>query len=233
MILALMPPGSLFGNSAAVEREPERRRICDALVLLASANTYSFDWTLRQKSAANVNLFILDGCPLPPTVFDRPISLFLAHSALRLTCNHEGYAPLWEEQLGDAWREPTPKHSWPVLAGDDARWAVRAAIDAVVADAYGLTRDQYAHLLSSFNHKSYPKAPERCLVAFDELKRIGLAAFVKAHDPYADIPLNESLPKPVLNLSAPGAPPAAAGENGNYKLTISEPAKKRGRKKGT
>lgn len=83
-------------------------------------------------------------------------ALFLVHSALRLTCNHSGYAPLWRDQVGDAWRESgKPPMTWPVLAGDDERWAVRAAIDAVVADAYGLSRDQYAHVLSTFSHTSY------------------------------------------------------------------------------
>jgi hypothetical protein len=33
----------------------------------------------------------------------------------------------------------------------------RGAIDTVVADAYGLTREQYAHVLASFSHRSYPK----------------------------------------------------------------------------
>lgn len=107
--------------------------------------------------------------------------------------------------LGDAWREPTPRHTWPVLADDDARWAVRAAIDAVVADAYGLSREQYAHVLGSFSHRSYPKAPDLCLDAYDELKSIGLDAFVKKHDPYWDIPLVETLPKPVIDLPIPEA----------------------------
>ncbi|NUQ74893.1 MAG: N-6 DNA methylase [Polyangiaceae bacterium] len=232
-IFCMLPPGVVCGNKAPCEREPFSRPSWTSLAFLAMVNTYGFDFILRLKVQATVNLFILDGCPVPPSAFERPVAAFLAHSALRLTCNHEGYAPLWKEQLGDAWREPMPIHSWPVLAGDDARWAVRAAIDAVITDAYGLTRDQYAHVLSSFNHKSYPKAPERCLAAFDELKRIGLDAFVKERDPYADIPLITSLPKPVVDLSPKGAPPAAAGEDESYKLTISEPAKKRGRKKGT
>ncbi len=125
---------------------------------------------------------------------------FFAHNALRLTCNHAGYAPLWQEQLGPAWREPTPRHTWPVLATDDERWAVRAAIDAVVADAYGLSRAHYEHILASFSHRSYPTAPERCLAAFDELQAMGLEAFVQKHDPYWDIPLNENLPQPVIDI---------------------------------
>jgi hypothetical protein len=128
----------------------------------------------------------------------------LAHSSLRLSSNHAGYEPLWREQLGDAWREPKPLSTWPVLKGGDKRWAVRAVIDVVVADAYGLAREQYAHVLSSFSHRSYPKAPELCLARFDELKEIGLEAFTKKYDPYWDIPVNENLPQPVIDLPISG-----------------------------
>lgn len=145
-------------------------------------------------------MFLINSLPVPSKI--QNIAL-LPHAALRLTCNHAGYAPLWREQVGEAWREERAPFDWPVLAGDDARWAVRAAIDAVVAEAYGLSREQYAHVLSTFSHKSYPKAPELCLAAFDELKAIGLEAFTKKHDPYWDIPLNENLPEPVIDLPIP------------------------------
>ena len=75
----------------------------------------------------------------------------------------------------------------------------------MVGDAYGLSRDQYAHVLSTFKHTSYPKAPELCLAMFDELKAIGLDAFTKKHDPYWDIPLNENLPQPVIRLAGCGS----------------------------
>ena len=128
---------------------------------------------------------------------------FLRSGALRLTANHQGYEPLWREQLGDVWREPGSPFKWSVLSTEDERWHVRAAIDAVVTDGYGLTREQYAHVLSTFSHASYPKAPDLCLAKFDELKQIGLDAFTKKYDPYWDIPLNESLPKPVIDLPVP------------------------------
>ncbi len=38
---------------------------------------------------------------------------------------------------------------------------------------------------------------------YDELKSIGLDAFTKKHDPYWDIPLNENLPQPVIDLPIP------------------------------
>lgn len=222
-IFCLLPPGVLFGNKAPCEREPEGRPNASALRLVAMANCYAFDFILRTKVQATINLFILNGCPVPKL---RPKhEVFLAHSALRLVCNHAGYGPLWKEQLGSEWREARAKKSWPVLEGDDARWAVRATVDAVVADAYGLDRAQYEHVLASFSHTSYLKAPELCLAAFDELRSIGLDAFVKKHDPYWDIPLVTSLPKPVIDLPS--------SESGDEAFTLSAPKAKRASKKGS
>jgi hypothetical protein len=185
------------------------------------ANGFAFDFTLRTKVQASVSLFILNGCSFPR--LDPTRRHFLAHSALRLTCNHAGYAALWTEQLGDVWRESSRPLTWPVLAGDDARWAVRATVDAVVAQAYGLDREQYAHVLGSFSHRSYPKAPELCLAAFDELTSIGLEAFCRRHDPYWDIPLNENLPEPVIDLpilsdGGRDTPPSAGETASQYSL---------------
>src|SRR5262249_20952562 len=154
--------------------------------------------------ASHVTKFILNMVPIPGTD-----QRFLAHCALRLTCNHIGYEPLWREQIdamGGEWTERIPPYTWPVLGTEDERWEVRAAIDAVVADAYGLTRAQYEHVLSTFSHRSYPRAPELCLAKFDELKRIGPEVFTRKYDPYWDVPLNESLPEPVIQLPLPEGP---------------------------
>ncbi|MEI7892361.1 MAG: hypothetical protein WCI05_04690 [Myxococcales bacterium] len=225
-IFCLLPPGVLFGNTAPVEREPEKRPNARALLLEAVANSFPLDWHIRQKAAAHVNLFILNGCPVPQLgeLQERTLS----HLALRLSCNHDGYAPLWFEQLGDHWREPTAKGTWPVLEGDEARWSVRAAIDAVVAEAYGLDRGQYRHVLSSFSHRSYPRGPELCVAAFDELQELGVEAFVKMRDPYWDIPLVATLPKAVIEL-----PGGEVGTLGGFQLEPEEGKAKRKRgKKG-
>lgn len=205
-VFSLLPAGILCGHKAPCERDPAQRPSWKSLLLLAQGCTFVFDFILRLKVQVSVSSFILESCPLPRLHDDA--RRFLAHAALRLTCNHGGYAPLWREQLGDAWHEPTPAFTWPALGGHDARLHVRAAIDAVVAHAYGLSRAQYEHVLSTFSHKSYPAAPALCLAAFDELTALGLAAFLRKHDPYHDIPLCEDLPRPVIDL--PGASPHAA-----------------------
>jgi hypothetical protein len=199
IIVVILPSGFISNHSVLIETFPDARQNYKSLRAITIFNTFVFDWMARNRIGANINQFIIN--PIP--VAEVKNNSFLSHSALRLSCNHTGYAPLWTEQLGDEWLEPRPKHTWPVLKGDDERWAVRAAIDAVVAEAYGLNREQYQYVLSTFSHKSYPKAPELCLAMFDELKKIGIDAFTKKHDPYWDIPLNESLPRPVIELPIP------------------------------
>ncbi|HRI49743.1 MAG TPA: hypothetical protein PLW65_06135 [Pseudomonadota bacterium] len=193
-ICALIPPGCFFGNSALCEKTPQLRPNAAALLLAALAGSFAFDWLLRNKASANINAFILNGCPLPP--FPLAVEKFLVHAALRLTGNHPGYAALFSEQVGGGGREPGREQLWPVLAGEAARWAVRSTIDAVVAQAYGLSRDQYAHVLAAFSHKSYPPAAGLCLAACDELAQLGPEEFLRRHDPYWNIPLNQSLPIP-------------------------------------
>lgn len=199
-IFAILPPNVLCSNSVSVESQPLFRKTADALALCAFANTYVFDWLLRQMVASNVRFAYLDTVPVPNL---ETIWAALTHSSLRLTCNHADYAALWQEQLGDIWREPKSLFTWPVLASDTDRWLVRATIDVITAQAYGLNRDQYAHVLSTFSHTSYPQAPKLCLARFDELTTMGLEAFTQKYDPYWDIPLNESLPQPVIDLPLP------------------------------
>jgi hypothetical protein len=223
-VAAIIPPGALFGHSCFIDSQVPSNAV--HLELLTILDSFPYDWVVRQFVGSNVSLFILEGTPYPPAAAARTV---LVHSALRLTCNHFGYAPLWHEQLGEAWRENgKPLTTWPVLAGDDERWAVRAAIDAVVADAYGLIRDQYAHVLSTFSHASYKKAPELCLARFDELKKLGLEKFTRKYDPYWDIPLNENLPQPVIDLLIPSE--AKEDDDGKFRLTGAAKPTKRGRK---
>ncbi len=196
-IFNLHPPGVTTGHTAPLEAEPFNRPNSVALWALAILNSYCFDWLLQLRVRSHLNLFMLLATPVP----SGNLSVLIAHSALRLSCNHAGYSQLWREQLTDFWREPNRRPwTWPVLDSVDERWQVRAAIDAVVATAYGVSRDQYIHLLSTFKHTSYPKTPDLCMAMFDELKVIGLEAFTKKHDPYWDIPLNENLPQPVIEL---------------------------------
>jgi hypothetical protein len=196
-IFLMIPPTSVCSIKLPSDISPDKHPTYQAPVLCGIGNSFAFDFCLRQMVATDVNLFILSRIPVSSL---KNCEAFVVHNALRLSCNHIGYAPLWQEQLGDEWRESVPAGTYPVLAGEEARWEVRSAIDAVVGQAYGLSRKQYAHVLSTFSHKSYPKAPSLCLAKFDKLSALGVEAFVRQYDPYWDVPLVESLPSPVIEL---------------------------------
>ena len=201
-IFGLHPPGCATGEKGPAERTPDQRNLGPALLLMAIGNSFSFDFGLRVRVAATVNFFILNGCPIPEV--PQTTFIFLAHAALRLTCNHNSYEPLWRSVLGDVWRESGPPFTFPAFPAGEGRDLLRAAIDAAVARAYGIDRAQYEHVLTSFSHTSAPDAPRLCLAAFDELQRQGLEAFCRRYDPYFDVSLPDTLPEPVLDLRLPG-----------------------------
>jgi hypothetical protein len=57
-------------------------------------------------------------------------------------------------------------------------------------------------------------APLLCLAKFDELSEIGLETFTRKYDPYWDVPLVESLPQPVIDLTSSPSPEAEEGSGG-------------------
>jgi hypothetical protein len=185
MIAAIIPPGYLFGHKGTCEKAPWERPVAEALILCAVFNSFAFDWCVRQKIAASLSLFMLNSCPAP--ALSDEAARFLAHGALRLSCRHSGYARLWREQLDFSWAGPEATENHANL---------RAAIDAVVAHAYGLERDDYHHILTGFSHKVNPSAPEQCRAAFDSLLECGSPAFYQRHDPYSDMPLVSELSHP-------------------------------------
>ena len=139
MIACIAPPNTVFGHTATVEKTPWARKTEDVLTLCALFNSFPFDWLVRQKAATHLSLYLLNALPVP--CFDATQSRFLANAARQMSQDPKAAAP--------------------------ERWKQRAEIDATVAQAYQLDRDQYAHLLRSFNHKSYPEAAALCLSAFD------------------------------------------------------------------
>jgi len=158
MIAFIAPPGVVFGHTATVEKSPGGRAIADALVLCALFNSFPFDWLIRQKAATHLSLYLLEAVPVP--FLSEHASRFLAYAALRLSGSSPAYTGLLQMVGQDT--DLTP------LTDLDARWMLRAEIDAVVAKSYGLKRPQYEHLLGSFSHRSYSAAAALCLQAYDD-----------------------------------------------------------------
>lgn len=202
MIAAIVPPGHVFGHKGTCEKTPWTRSVTDALVLAAIFNAFPFDWCVRRKTAASVSLFMVHGCPAPSLPPDA--ARFLAHGALRLSCRHAGYRPLWHEVMGTV---PFPR----APAGLD----LRAAMDAVVAHGYGLAREDYCHILTGFNHAANPGLLDLCLEAFDTLTCDGMDALVRRHQghpamarPIASATRIPSMPADMMPPAYPAPSPA-------------------------
>ena len=88
-IAAVMPPGTVFGHTATVEKHPAQRPPANAFFLCALMNSFTFDWLVRQKAAVHLSLYIVDGMPVP-TGMNRAL---LADAAQRLSGNP---ASQWE-----------------------------------------------------------------------------------------------------------------------------------------
>ena len=65
MVAALLPPGSVVGNSALTESRPSTVSWADRLLLLGLLNTDWVNWYASKYVATNLNQHILESLPLP------------------------------------------------------------------------------------------------------------------------------------------------------------------------
>ncbi|MBI2193146.1 MAG: hypothetical protein HYU36_14295 [Planctomycetes bacterium] len=133
------------------------------LYLTAMLNSFVLDFCARPKIKLHASLFILYQLPMPrlrkgDATFDS-----LVVRAARLVCYTEDFAGLWEQAAGTRWTRRS------AATAPDTRAQLRAEIDALVARQFGLTRPEFAHVLSKF-----PLIPDevkqRTLLEFDKLK---------------------------------------------------------------
>lgn len=197
IISTVLPPMLVVNHSVLIETSPAEREVWTPLALLTVLNSFTFDWLARSRVAATVSRFMIAPIPIPELI---GIEQFLTHAALRLVCNHAGYSELWEQQLGDIWRETGSAFEWPAVGDASERNTVRSAVDAVIAHQYGLSRSQYEYLLSTFNHSANPEMPKKCLSNYDEYLIIKKVAYLTKHDRYSDIPLKREQSIPAVDL---------------------------------
>jgi len=123
-----------------------------------------------------MNFFMLYQLPIfPPEAYvpwqldGKPLDGFLSKAAMRLTCSSDALTPL----AAEAGLSP------PVQAWDEGgRFAQMRQIDAIYARMYGLTRDEFSHVLETFpitretetQRFGRFRTKEDSLKAFDELE---------------------------------------------------------------
>ena len=107
-------------------------------------NATTYDFFLRQKVDKAVETYQIFDTPIPDSVFSsKPKRIALLSAILALS-------EVWHEGRADAFALTEREVQNITL---EKRIELVAEIDALVASHYGLTRDEYEHVLNSFNSK--------------------------------------------------------------------------------
>jgi hypothetical protein len=150
---AILPPGRCCPHSVSLESvfqdgvENGKARYntagldaCSRLYLLAVLNSFATDYLLRQRVSANISFFFIYDLPVPRIPSGDPRFTAIVERAARLTCVSPEFDALAKE-VG-------LKRHQPLDAAERAR--LRAELDGLVAHLYGLTEEEFTHILGTF-----------------------------------------------------------------------------------
>ena len=146
MISAVLPSRCFSSDSLVVASEPKDEPT--QLVLLAFLNSFAFDYYLRQQVSANLTMFFIYQCPVPRLPATAPSARLLVQRAARLVCTTAAFDGLAREV---GLRDHRDGATDPV-----ERARLRAELDGLVAHLYGLTEDEFVHILATFPLVSEP-----------------------------------------------------------------------------
>ena len=132
------------------------------LLLQALLNSFVVDYFIRQKVSANINKKYITPLKVPRLTEKDPFFEELVEKSAKLTCLGEEFDELANE-IGI---------SKGGIKDKQKRWEIQGEIDAMVAHIYGLTLEEFKHILLTFNTG---KNQER----LKALKKYALSAFEK------------------------------------------------------
>jgi len=159
LISSVVPSNVFCGNSLLTSVGSREKGLSGAVTLFADAVMSSFvlDWLIRMKVTTNINMFYIYQLPVPRYSTGGPYFAAVVQRAARLICTTPQYDALAAEVglgnhsagISDAGERDQESPQYGISdAGERAQ--VRAELDALVAHVYGLTADEYAHILSTF-----------------------------------------------------------------------------------
>jgi hypothetical protein len=154
MICSVLPPHIFAGNTLNLLQpyvfEVNENGWIDQLSLdafellfvVACFNSFIVDWLLRQKITSHLNMFYVYQIPIPRLTATDPAFLPIVHRAAQLIC----LTPEFDELAAAVGLE---SHRDGVNDTNE-RAQLRAELDGLIAHLYGLTDDEFAHVLATF-----------------------------------------------------------------------------------
>lgn len=137
MLVTLLPPGVVAGNTVPVLLTPPELRAA----LVAVLASFTADYLLRLRIGTHLNWTYVRSLVVPRA--DAPHGLLapdIAERVARLSCTTPELSGFWSDTFG-------PTVAWTRAGAETTplgRATLRAELDAIVADAYGLSVPEFA-----------------------------------------------------------------------------------------
>lgn len=154
LIATVIPPAVITGDSLTTHKptvdvfnksKHKEEHVLSArelLYVVAVVDSFVVDWMIRMRVAANISMFYVYQLPLPRLTEADPRLDPIATRAAKLTC----ITPKFDE-LAKAAGLKSHKSG---VTDPEKRAQLRAEIDGLVAHLYGLTEQEFAHILLTF-----------------------------------------------------------------------------------
>lgn len=146
-LISSIIPRTFHGNkipALVIFDDDGKRLISDSeqIYLCCVWNSFVVDWSIRQRVTTTINYFYLYQTPIPRLTSSDPYFAPLVERAARLICT--------TPEFDDLAREVGIRSHAQGVTDVAERARLRAEIDGMVAHLYGLTEDDFTHILGTF-----------------------------------------------------------------------------------
>lgn len=157
LISTVIPPNTFAGHSLSVHfpfcNTPEKYNQLvfapsELLFLISVMNSFVVDYVLRSRMTTNLSLYYLYQLPIPRLPQTDKTFKTIVKRAAKLVCVSSEFDALAKD-VG-------LRGSQDGITDDKERARLRAELDGLVAHLYGLSEDEFAHVLASFPSFSSP-----------------------------------------------------------------------------
>jgi hypothetical protein len=142
MLSAMVPASSACGNKVPTLQTPD---LTTATVMTAMLASFTWDALIRLRVSTTLNWIYVRAIPTPKPQFDSSEVRALLEATARLSCT--------TPEMADVWAHVFPDIPWSYDVAERDGWKraeLRAEIDAIVANLYGLSVPEYAYVLTTF-----------------------------------------------------------------------------------
>jgi hypothetical protein len=143
LIATVIPPYFFAGNTMPTLVEPTEPKTMAAVVALF--DSFVADWFMRQRITNHCSFFYMKQLPIPRLTEKDAAFRLIVERAARLICTTPEFDDLAQEIFG---RRASAASVGATAPAERAR--LRAELDGLVANLYGLDEEEFAHILTTF-----------------------------------------------------------------------------------